>query len=233
MRIQDAPRTDGMFPLTGYFYKEPGVSDGYGLFSFTKIIDPSREDFSEVSEDNRCDTMSSVGPIGFHQWDDAEGLCSCGSPDKPYRLTGHHHITFPQLKMLAPVIEARPFTIIMYMELKNPADEVASIEGLHTEHCRTLQELFRLMYEWKYAHDELGSTEPMAAVCAGAIGVLDVPAEIEEWILSEMPQEKVGRYLSGSVSARTRPDSIPDIPDFFGEWLHEKISTTRRLGGYG
>lgn len=233
MRIQDAPKTDGMAPLPGYFYKQPGVSDGYGLFSFTRLINPSQEDFSEVADEGRCDTMSNVGPTGFHQWDEESGACSCGSAERPYKLTGHHHITFPQLKVLAPIIDARPYTIIMYSECRDPLIEELSQEGLHTEHCRTLQELFRLMYEWKYAHDELGSTEPMAAVCAGAIGVLDIPAEIEDWILNEMPPEKLGRYLSGSESARTRPDNIPDIPDFFGEWLYEKISTTRGFGTYG
>jgi hypothetical protein len=233
MRIQDAPRTDGMAPLPGYFYKKPGVSDHYGLFSFTRIINPSEEDFSEVASEQRCDTMSTVGPTGFHRWDDGRGTCSCGSADRPYRLTGHHHITFPELKVLAPVIDVRPYTIIMYMELKNPADEVASIEGLHTEHCRTLQELFRLMYEWKYAHDILGSREEMAKVCAGAINMLDIPAEVQRWITEEMPPEKVGRYLAGSTEARTRNEDIPDIPDLFGEWLYGKISTTRGIGTYG
>jgi hypothetical protein len=233
MRLQDAPKTDGVGPLPGYFYKTVGGTDSFGVFSFTRLIDPSREDFSEVAEENRCDTTLTVGPQGFHEWDVENNVCSCGSSSKPYKLTGHHHVTFPQLKMLAEVIDARPYTIIMYMELKNPADEVATIEGLHTEHCRTLQELFRLMYEWKYAHDRLGSREPMATTCAGAINILDIPTEIEQWLTSEMPSEKVGRYLTGSESARVRNTNIPDIPDFFSEWLHEKISTTRQTSIYG
>lgn len=227
MRLQDAPKTDGMAPLPGYFYKKPGVSDNYGLFSFTKLINPSKEDFSEVKDEQRCDTLSTVGPTGFHQWIPTEGKCSCGSLDRPYKLTGHHHITFPNLKVLAPIINAHPYTTIMYMELKDPVDEVASIEGLHTEHCRTLQELFRLMYEWKYAYDFLGSREEMAIVCAGALGVLNVPEEVENWIVNEMPPEKVGRYLTGEQNARIRNSNIPDMPDYVSEWLYQRITETR------
>ena len=219
--------------MPGYFHKTVGGTDSYGMFSFTKLIDPSTEDFSEVSKENRCDTLSSVGPTGFHQWSEENEACSCGSLDRPYKLTGNHHITFPRLKMLTKVIDIRPYTIIMYMELKDPVDEVATIEGLHTANSRTLQELFRLMYEWKYAHDHLGSREPMATTCAGAINILDIPMEIEQWIVNEMPPEKVGRYLNGSDSARVRNTDIPDLPDFFSEWLHDKINTTRETITYG
>jgi len=53
---------------------------------------------------------------------------------------------------------------------------------------------------------------------------INMPSEVKNWFIEEMPSEKVGRYLEGNTDARVRiPELIPDLPDFVSEWFLTKV----------
>lgn len=229
MKLSDEPKTHGAI---GFWEKIPGVNDTPGFFAIAQHVEISG--IQTETEDGtylRCDSNSRKGPQGFHKW--LGTSCTCGSNEKPHGLTGHHHVRFDNMIAIFPIIEAVPYGHIMYFELDNQEDEIATIEGFHTEHARTLQEIFRLLLEWDFAYTELGSREPVAVVSHGMVEVLDIPQSIKDWIINNIPAEKIGRYLRGDANARVRTtETIPPLSDEFSEWLYGKISTTRAIGTY-
>lgn len=230
MKLSDASKEPGCI---GFWEKIPGINDVPGFFAIAQHIEISE---IQVETDDslylRCDSNSIKGPQGFHKW--LGDNCTCGSTDRPHGLTGHHHVRFDNMVAIFPIIEAVPYGHIMYFELDNQEDEIATIEGFHTEHARTLQEIFRLLLEWDYAYTNLNNREPVAVVSHGIVNVLEIPDSIQTWIINNIPAEKVGRYLNGDENARSRVDplTIPPISDEFSEWLFEKISKTRAIGCY-
>jgi len=231
MRLQDADNRHGS---TGFFYRTPGVNDSRGVFSFTQMVN-AEERFSgkKVEEAERCDRKTRLGPTGFHEWNADLGVCTCGRTEEPHLLTGHHHARFDNITAIFPVMEFSPYSVLMYVELEDSADEILTIEDFHTEHARTLQELLKLILEWDFAYVALDNREHVAEVCHGIVSVWDMPTECVDWLMNEMPPEKVGRFLMGSTDARVRPtELIPDIPDSLSEWMYEKIASCRSIGEY-
>ena len=229
-KLQDFSRTQTI----GKFYKKIGTDDSVGVFSFTRMIDPKTASDVDVTDARRCDTGFKKGPSGFHDWDAETNTCSCGSTSKPYGLTHHHYIKFNQLVCMHTVMDILPFSVIMYMELKDPEDEIKTIEDYHHEHTRTLQELFRLIIEWDFDYTNFDNREETAIVCNEIMSNINMPIEIKDWFIEEMPSEKVGRYLEGNTEAKDRiPELIPDLPDFISEWLLDKVTHNNRgIGRY-
>jgi hypothetical protein len=215
----------------GFWDKTVSDTDDVGFFGIAQHVAITN---IQVEQDGsiRCDATSRKGPQGFHEW--LGDRCSCGKLEPPYGPTGNHHIAFGQLVAIFPVIEALPYGHIMYFELLDPANEVKAIEEIHSDCARTLQEVFRLLLEWDFAYRELGSTERIAEVSHGIVQVLEIPQSIVDWILAEVPGEKVSRYLAGIDNAQQRADiaDIPPLSDEFSEWLYDKISATRSIGEY-
>jgi hypothetical protein len=61
--------------------------------------------------------------------------------------------------------------------------------------------------------------------------ILDIPLTIQEWILSEVPNEKVNRFLEGKTNALERTEEpIADLTEEFKEWLLDKFNTARTFG---
>jgi len=228
MKLSDCSNEHGRI---GFWEKIVGDTDDVGFFGIAQHIAITN---IQVEQDGsiRCDSTSRKGPQGFHQW--LGDRCSCGKLEPPYGPTGNHHIAFGQLAAIFPVIEALPYGHIMYFELQDPANEVKAIEEIHSDCARTLQEVFRLLLEWDFAYTHLGSTERIAEVSHGIVEVLEIPEPIKSWILTEVPMEKVSRFLAGMSNAqeRTEISQIPALSDEFSEWLYGKISTTRSIGEY-
>jgi len=227
MRIQDAIQRPG---APGYFYRKIGLNDTHGVFSIARMAVPAQ--MGRENGMRRCDGRRKVGPLFHHTYDIENGLCSCGSSEEPSSLTGHHIIRFGNIAALYPVIEVPNYGVILYYELDNASDEDLSVMAHHSESSRTLQELFRLMLEWKSAFVG-GVAESLAETCYNMWNALDVPEQVENWLTNDMPPEKVNRYLEGDPQARIRnPLLIPDIPDFFSEWLYNQIISCNGIGTY-
>jgi hypothetical protein len=228
MKLSDFTKEHGTI---GFWEKIVGDTDDVGTFGIAQHV-PIRNIQVTDGESTRCDATSRKGPQGFHSW--LGDKCSCGKSEEPYPLTGHHYIAFGKITAIFPVIEALPYGHIMYFEMLDPEDEVRTIKEPHSDSARTLQEVFRLLLEWDFAYTELGNRERIAEVSHGMVEVLQIPENIKEWLLSEVPEEKVSKFLTGSTNAQDRADisQIPPLSDEFSEWLYTKISTTRSIGEY-
>jgi len=221
-----------------FLIKIIGSNDHKGFFAFTQFAKPATF-LHETDENKRCDYNAPRIARGFHHWNAETNLCSCGSPDEPNRLTGGHW-TFDEMTALFPVLDAYPAGMIVYMELEwSPEREAMEAQNFHknraTNLTRTLQEQFRLLIEWEYAHKYLGNDEEMAVCATEILEVLDLPPSIRQWILDNVPNEKVNRFLEGRIDAQQRADieTIPNLTDEFKEWIVTKFRQTKSFGEHG
>lgn len=228
MKLNDFTKEHGTI---GFWEKIVGDTDDVGFFGIAQHV-PLKNIQVIDGETSRCDSTSRKGPQGFHEW--LGDVCSCGKTEPPYPLTGNHYIAFGKLAAIFPVIEALPYGHIMYFELNSRDEEIKAIQEPHSDCARTLQEVFRLLLEWDFAYTELGNRERIAEVSHGIVQILSIPEDIKTWIMSSVPEEKIGRFLLGMDNAQERVDTsqIPSLSDAFSEWLYTKISTTRSIGEY-
>lgn len=236
MALRDHPTYKGGI---GWYHKPVGETDSSGFFAISGVKEIPRDSRDGTGEMVRCDSADhgsnvSYGPYGFHRWNASTGLCSCGSAEQPEPQMGHHQITLRNISKVNAVIEALPYGYVLYFELHDEQLEEECIQMSHSDCARTLQELFRLMLEWEYANKELGSSELIAETCSGMLQVLDMPSTIREFLLLDVPDEKVAKFIKGDPAARQRANvnSIPDMSDEFSSWLEEKITSSRPIGGY-
>lgn len=227
MALRDQPNHLGG---VGFFEKLPGITDRNGFFA----ISGARQNPRNIQQENglrRCDS-NAYGPYGFHRWSEINQVCSCGSEDMPEPAMGHHLITLENLATVMVVIEAYPYGYVLYFELNNEEDEETCIKMAHSDCARTLQELFRLMVEWEFAHKELGSGELTATTCSGMLEVLQMPQSVRNYLLQQVPNEKVARFLSGNTNAQDRNpvETIPLLSEEFDLWLENKIIHSSPLG---
>lgn len=230
MALRDQPTHKGGI---GFYHRQPGTGDLIGFFSIAKARPIPEQMYDPAGEVVRCDGLS-TGPMGFHEWDDLTGLCSCGDTEPPDPTTGNHILFLRGLSAIFVVLEALPHGFITYIELHDEAMEDAMVRLPHSASARTLQEVLRLLLEWEHAYTDLGSREPIAVTAHGMVNALDMPADVREFLEDGMPDEKVARFLKGEPDARNRPDpaTIPDLPDNVDEWLEQKITNSRPLGNY-
>ena len=209
------------------YLKVIGNTDNKGLFITSVFSEP--QDFMKVSDvTKRCDYTSDKAARGFHRWQN--GVCNCGLTEEANNLTAEH---FPleDVSALFVVVDAYPVGAILYIELADDDGEDFYLTQRGNTLTRTLQEQFRLLTEWKYAHEHLGNNEEIAITATQICDILDIPPTIQEWILLEVPNEKVNRYLEGRTDALQRTeDVIPNLTVEFSEWLLDKFRTARNFG---
>lgn len=206
-------------------------TDHKGMFGFAMLDNPLN--FMEPSDsDKRCDYYTTKALRGFHRF--ADGVCNCGLTTPPNRLTGGH-FGIDELICLFPVVDAGPVGIICYFEFHSDEDEEFYLTQRGNTLTRTLQEQFRFLIEWEYAHHHLDNNEEIAICAAGMLEVLDLPITIREWILDFVPNEKVNRFLEGRTDALQRADTtnIPDLTDEFKEWLLNRFKQAKSFGEHG
>jgi len=134
-----------------------------------------------------------------------------------------------EVSALFVVIDASPAGAIMYIEFVENEEKHLSQRG--NALTRTLQEQFRFLIEWKYAHEHLGNNEEIAITATQMCDILDIPLTIQEWILSDVPNEQVNRFLEGRTDALQRTDDpIPDLTEEFKQWLLDKFKVAKNFG---
>lgn len=201
----------------GYFQKEIGVSDNFGIFSFcgSEIVSYQKE--------NRCDD-GWWGPAGFHK--KIDGVCTCSGIDTD-ELTLHvcEYGVMPLnvSTVSIPFYSAPPIGYIIYQELKEPEMEEIAVRRHWNGDARTLQELFKLMFEWKDCAVYLNDKSDIATTANGLINEMQVPESIESWVRSEVPDQPVQRFLLGDPNARDRAVGVPDMTDEMSHWLWTKV----------
>lgn len=227
--LRDHPNHRG---AVGFYHKDP-TNNPKGFFAVSGVrLNPARA-VDPTGNWLRCDSAS-YGPYGYHRWDEDLGICNCGRTDQPDPSFGHHEIVLANIDFVSVVVDALPHGYILYFELKNEDDEDICLRQRHSDCAKTLQEIFKLMLEWDFAYTELGNRELVAESCHGMIEVLDIPLEIKEWLLSDIPDEKVAKFLKGIANANEPcdPSEISDLTSVFNTWLCDKIVSSRPIGSY-
>lgn len=208
------------------YLKIIGNTDNKGLFGFAKLDDPQTFMIPDDVK-NRCDYHAPLALHGFHKA--VDGICNCGLAEEPNRLTGGH---FPleELTSLFVVTNAAPIGLICYFEFVG--DEEIYLTQRGNTFTRTLQEQFRFLIEWEYAHQHLDNDEEIAICATEMLRVLDIPVSIREWVLESVPNEKVNRFLEGRTDALQRADvsRIPDLTDEFKAWLLDGFINAKTFG---
>lgn len=224
-RLIDEPRQRGG---VGYFQKTIGVDDTKGFFSFNPCTQAT-SDFG-----GRCD-VGWIGPTSFHRI--VDGVCNCGSLDtdpSTSEVCQHGHASAEAIVFAAPFFSAPPIGYICYSEARDSTQEDLFCRHHWNGNARTLQELFKLMYEWRDCHILLGDNSEIAQTADALLNVLDVPEGIETWVRTAMPDGPVVRYLNGEEHARDRATGIPDMPDSMSNWLWIKVKDmSMAFGGLG
>jgi len=210
------------------YLKIIGNTDNKGLFGFAKLDEPTN--FMQPADvTKRCDYQAPLALRGFHKFEN--GVCNCGLQEEPDNLTGGH-FALEDLTALFVVVDAHPAGLICYFEFADDEDFYLTQRG--NTLTRTLQEQFRFLIEWEYAHKHLDNSEEIAICATEMLEILDMPADIKEWILNSVPNEKVNRFLEGKTNALERTtDTIPDLTDAFSEWLLTRFQEAKNFGEHG
>ena len=206
-----------------------GSYEGYldinkGLFGFGKLDNP--RNFMFDSDSNKPCFDAVLAMRGFHKA--VDGVCNCTLTDVPNNITGEH-FTLEDLTALFVVVDAAPIGLVYYFEFSGDEDFYLTQRG--NTFTKTLQEQFRLLLEWKYAHEHLDNNEEVAITASQMCDILNIPITIQEWVLSEVPNEKVNRFLEGRTNALQRTEElIPDLTEEFKEWLLDKFNKAKTFG---
>lgn len=124
------------------------------------------------------------------------------------------------------VVEKSDFFAITYTQIINPW-LMSDVVGIHP-HCvtYTLQEMFKTMLEWQWAHYELGSNEHMAVFCDQVLLWLGLDYRNQNTdpvvkSLMQLPNMYVAEFLAGNTSIK--PQSVdPEEPLEFKLWASKK-----------
>lgn len=230
----------------GYYNKLPArtitqygstwtIDNTKGFFAFVQLV-PNLVMVEEIGSDGgthrRCDAdKDQYGPIAFHVWDEDAGECNCGEDTPPHALTANHDLPFNELIYLSAVFGGPNCGgQVVYIESSDAAAEERVISKRHSAGTRTIQELLRLMMEWEVAGSDFGSTEPMVSVCTDMLAGLAMPDDVRNWIWTNVPPNKVQKYLEGRTDAQTA-DPPPDISGTIVEdWLVPLITEAPQIG---
>ena len=211
------------------------VDNTKGLFSFTPLVaDVELEEVVDADGNThqRCDAgTNQYGPKGLHVWNEITGQCNCGASTAADPLTGSHHLLFYELTHISSVFGSPAAGgQVVYIESSNAESERLTVADRHSVSARTLQEILRLMLEWEIAGSDFGSTEPMASTATSMIAGLAMPDDVRDWIWTNVPPNKVQKYLQGDTDAQVA-ETPPDITGTIVEdWLVPLITESPNIG---
>jgi hypothetical protein len=215
MRLRDEPKHLGGL---GRLEKIIGETDDIGFFSFNPAIEITTA---------RCDE-GFWGPTSFHLPLE-DGSCSCGNIDvdkSTAKVCVDGVMTQGDLVFASTVFSYPPVGFIVYQEMKDPEIEELLCRNHWNSQERTLQELLKLMLEWK----DVGDLSNISEVATGLLEAMNMPEDVETWIRSNVPDGAVNRFLAGDPNARDRGVGIPDLPDFVSVWLRSIVDDGQAFG---
>jgi len=119
------------------------------------------------------------------------------------------------------IIDIEPISCITYQEFaEEDKDTFREISKIHPQcSARTIQELFRLIIEWAYAYRAFENNEPAALLCDKILRSLQMPIEVRNELLDEIPPQYVARFILNDELAIYEREVDPELPEKFKEWI--------------
>lgn len=118
------------------------------------------------------------------------------------------------------VIDGLDIGVIMHEKTNFFDFEIATkARQLHPQvAAASIHELFRLLLEWDYVFTEFGNTEPAAARSHELLVQLNMPVDVRNELLTQVPDQAVALYIKGLqpfISFEPCPQ-----PPLFAEWYN-------------
>lgn len=181
-------------------YDRP-LNSSNGVFTFT-------DSYELPSGDWRCD-RGYYGPQRFVE----------DVPDRAF--SSNFNIVYYESVMSVPL-----FGHIVYLETtdKTSIGSYLIDNAVVPAWTRTLQEMFRLIYEWKVSAEEpLNNTDRISQCATGFLEHLKF-SEDELELLKSLPNMQVFNYLQGDTSARVRPTPTVELTDNLASILFSRVA---------
>jgi len=131
---------------------------------------------------------------------------------------------FPDVVLHKVIIDSAPqFTVVLNVisSGKFNMSAEAMINHPHIS-APTIHELLRVVYEWYWAYNELGSREPAAELCHTVWQTLNPTEEVVEAIKT-LPDMAIAKFISGDTNAQEPLSYDPPCPYEIISWWQEKI----------
>jgi len=208
------------------FLKVIGQNDQQGLFVLTKgmFVNSTGLEDSMV----RCDS-GGYGPQGLLWEENSEfpfgvDWVPTVSHLQAYEIvldySPHFYIIYVEVPEIKAISSATTFTF-------SDSKYETTKDAVRLWSARTMQELFKNMFEWASVYEEpFNNREIMAEYSKYALELMDIPESIVSEI-KQLPDMHLYRYLKGDVFAQERPSNIPDMSEQFILWLKLKMETQR------
>lgn len=136
-------------------------------------------------------------------------------------------IHFPYLVELDTVVDAAPFFTIVYGFVERTDhtydhDLTSSVFNSHPQSSgRTIQELFRLIIEWAYAHTHFENNEHASIISHNALRVLQMPLDVRNELLEFVPPQAVELFVRGEYPfTASEIMENPPMPPLFSNWIN-------------
>ena len=117
---------------------------------------------------------------------------------------------------------------LIYLQAKNKSQlaEDKLNNSVSPSTGRTLQETFRLIYEWSVlAEDPFNSADDAAIAAKAFFDGLGFTAE-ERTALASLPPMQISNYLAGSETARVRPSNIPALNEAIKTMIFRRMASS-------
>lgn len=200
-----------------------GITQVLNLYPLERIID-----IYDRPLDAELGTFifTKSAPIGTGDWRCDRGMY--GSAPFEGEQVSRVITELGQVVCFEPFLSVNGAGHIIYLE-SNSKSELAN-EKLNNSIVpttgRTLQETLRLIYEWSVlAEEPFSSTEDAAVSAKTFLDSLGFTEE-ERASIGSLPPMQISNYLSGSETARVRPDTIPVLDDAIKTMVFKRMASS-------
>ena len=133
-----------------------------------------------------------------------------------------------QVVIYEPFMSINGTAHLMYLESNSRSDlaQEKLNNSIAPTTTRTLQEMFRLIYEWSaLAEAPFNSIDDTAIAAKAFLDDLSFTSE-ERTALASLPPMQIANYLAGSETARVRPTNIPTLDDAIKTMMFKRMASS-------
>lgn len=215
-------------PLHNVFALYGDKSQYINLFPLERIIDiyDMSSEIDPNDENLWSFTFTNSQPIESGDWRCDRGMYGPKAFDEENLSRVFENLN--EIIFYEPFLCVNGIGHLVYLSGKNKRDVALEKinNSFHPATGLTIQEVLRLIYEWSILADEPFSSTDRAAVSSKEflenLGFTDE----EKQIIESLPPMQVSQFLSGSETARVRPDNIPALSEDIKNILFKRMGSS-------